>query len=153
VSQAATPAALAAELSAGIRQIRQVAAWPEQPLPAVSSYDILHPRVCQLYLMERAFASWQEAANWVGEKFRAFRIEHKLDASGIAALLQQGKTVVKTIQRAVLGLPIVFFFKSILAELTGRGADPREARRKASATWRRRAVRPGPRRCSSALCR
>ena len=36
--------------------------------------------------------------------------------------------------RAILGLPITFFFKSIFAELTGRGMDPREARRKASAT-------------------
>ena len=40
----------------------------------------------------------------------------------------------RTIQRAILGLPITFFFKSIFADLTGRGVDPREARRKASAT-------------------
>ena len=31
-------------------------------------------------------------------------------------------------------MPITFFFKSIFAELTSRGIDPREARRKASAT-------------------
>lgn len=134
VSRAATPAELASELGDGIRRVRQVAGWPEQPLPDVSSYDLLHPRVCQLYLTERTFTSWWEAANWLGEQFRAFRIAHKLDASGIAALLLKGKMTARTIQRAVLGLPIVFFFKSMLAELTARGLDPREARRKASAT-------------------
>ena len=41
---------------------------------------------------------------------------------------------VRTIQRATLGLPIAFFFKSIFADLTGQGVDSREARRKASAT-------------------
>src|SRR5207253_2595863 len=64
----------------------------------------------------------------------AFRVEHKLDASGVAALLLQGRLTVRTIERAVLGLPIAFFFKSIFAELTARGVDPKEARRKASAT-------------------
>ncbi len=40
----------------------------------------------------------------------------------------------RTIQRATLGLPIAFFFKSIFADLTARGVDSREARRKSSAT-------------------
>ena len=69
-----------------------------------------------------------------GQHFQAFRIEHKLDATGVAALLLQGRMAMRTIQRAILGLPITFFFKSIFAELTGRGVDSREARRKSSAT-------------------
>ncbi len=134
VSRAATPAELVAELGAGIQRVRQAAGWSEQPLPQISSYDLLHPRVSQFFLTQRTFPSWWEAVNWLGEKFREFRVAYKLDASGIAALLLQGKMLVKTIQRAVLGLPIVFFFKSILADLTSRGVDPREARRKASAS-------------------
>jgi len=134
VSTATTPSELAAELSAGLERLRQFAGWSIRPPTDPSSYDVLHERVCQLYLADTTFPSWWEAVNWTGEHFRAFRIEHKLDASGVAALLVQGRMAARTIQRAVLGLPITFFFKSIFAELTGRGIDPREARRKASAT-------------------
>jgi len=134
VSTARTPAELAAELGAGLERVRQAAGWSARPPTDPSSYDILHERVCQLYLADTTFPSWWEAVNWTGEHFRAFRIEHKLDASGVAALLVQGRMAARTIQRAILGLPITFFFKSIFAELTGRGIDPREARRKASAT-------------------
>jgi CRISPR type III-B/RAMP module RAMP protein Cmr1 len=134
VSGATTPAELAAELGEGIRRLRQAAGWQARPLADPSSYDILHERVCEVYLADTTFPSWWEAVNWAGERFRAFRIEYKLDASGVAALLTQGRLTVRTIQRAVLGLPIGFFFKSIFADLTGRGVDPREARRKASAS-------------------
>ena len=134
VSTARTPAELAAELGAGLERVRLAAGWAGR-LPAdPSSYDVLHERVCQLYLVDTTFPSWWEAVNWAGEQFRAFRVEHKLDATGVAALLLEGRMAARTIQRAILGLPITFFFKSIFAELTGRGIDPREARRKASAT-------------------
>ncbi|MEA2499990.1 MAG: CRISPR-associated protein Cmr1 [Actinomycetota bacterium] len=133
-SDATTPAELALDLSEGIKRVRQAAGWQAQPPADPSSYDILHERVCELYLADITFPSWWEAVNWAGEKFRAFRIEVKLDASGVAALLTQGRLTVRTIQRAMLGLPITFFFKSIFADLTGRGVDTREARRKASAT-------------------
>ena len=56
-------------------------------------------RVCQLYLADTTFPSWWDAVNWAGEHFRAFRIEHKLDASGVAALLVQGRMAARTIQR------------------------------------------------------
>ena len=124
VSTARTPAELAAELSAGLERVRQAAEWSARPPTDPSSYDILHERVCQLYLADTTFPSWWDAVNWAGEHFRAFRIEHKLDASGVAALLVQGRMAARTIQRAILGLPITFFFKSIFAELTSRGIDP-----------------------------
>ena len=114
--------------------MRQAARWQARPPADPSSYDILHERVCQLYLTDKTFDSWWEAVNWAGETFRAFRIEHKLDATGVALLLTQGRMAARTIQRAILGLPIMFFFKSIHADLVARGVDPREARRKASAT-------------------
>jgi CRISPR-associated protein Cmr1 len=134
VSTARTPAELAAELTHGIEQVRRAAGWDVRPPRDPSSYDVLHERVCQLHLADVTFPSWWEALNWAGEQFRAYRIEQKLDATGVAALLVQGRMAARTIQRAILGLPITFFFKSIFAELTGRGIDPREARRKASAT-------------------
>ena len=57
-----------------------------------------------------------------------------MDASAVALFLTQGRMAARTIQRAILGLPIMFFFKSIHADLIARGVDSREARRKASAT-------------------
>lgn len=134
VSQATTPAELAVELGRGIHQVRRLVPWPEQPMNDIASYDLLHPRVCQLYLTDKTFPTWWEAVNWSGEVFRAFRIAHKLDASGIAALLLKGKFLLKNIQRAVLGLPLVFYFKSIVADLVSKGMDQRDARRKATAT-------------------
>ncbi len=134
ISKATTPAELAAELGAGLERVRQTAGWSARPPTDPSSYDILHERVCQFYLADTTFPTWWEAVNWAGEQFHVFRVEHRLDASGVAALLVQGRLAARTIQRAILGLPITFFFKSIFAELTGRGIDPREARRKASAT-------------------
>ena len=133
-SRATTPDELATELGAGLKTLRQVAGWEGRPPVDPSSFDVLHERVCELYVLGSTFPSWWEALNWGGETFRAFRIEHKLDASGVAALLTQGRLTARTIQRAALGLPIMFFFKSIFAELTGQGLDSREARRKASAT-------------------
>ncbi len=134
LSTASTPAELAAELSHGLERVRLATGWNARPPGDPSSFDILHERVCQLHLADITFPSWWQALNWAGEQFRAFRIEQKLDATGVAALLVQGRMAARTIQRAILGLPITFFFKSIFAELTGRGMDPREARRKASAT-------------------
>jgi CRISPR-associated protein Cmr1 len=133
-SAATTPAELARELSNGIEQVRQATGWSGIPPGDGASFDILHGRVCQLHVADITFPSWWEALNWAGEQFRNYRIAYKLDATGVAALLTQGRMAAETIQRAILGLPITFFFKSIFAELTGRGIDPREARRKASAT-------------------
>jgi CRISPR-associated protein Cmr1 len=134
VSKAATPAELAAELSEGVKQVRQVAGWAAKTPSEPSLYDILHERVSQFYLVDKTFPTWWDAVNWAGETFRAFRIENKMDASAIAIFLTQGRMAARTIQRAVLGLPIMFFFKSIHADLVARGVDSREARRKASAT-------------------
>jgi hypothetical protein len=134
VSRATSPAELAAELSEGLKRLRQVARWQARPPSEPSSYDILHERVCQLYVASQTFDTWWEAANWAGELFHAFRVEHKLDATAIALLLTQGRMAARTVVRVLLGLPIVFFFKSIHADLVARGVDSREARRKASAT-------------------
>src|SRR5262249_54181476 len=111
VSRATTPAELAAELSAGIQQVRRATRWMARPPADPSSFDVLHERVCQVYLADKVFDTWWEAVNWAGETFHAFRIEHKMDATAVALLLTQGRMAARTIVRAILGLPIQFFFK------------------------------------------
>ncbi len=134
VCQAQTAAALAIELSAGLQQLRRVTGWQTAASPTVSSFDILHPAVSQLVVLDRTFPSWWEALDWVGQRFQTFRHDQKEDAGAIAALLTQGRLLVRTIQRAVLGLPIPFFFKSILADLKTQGVPEKDARRRASAS-------------------
>ena len=130
VSGATTPAELALELGQGLKRVRQAARWQARPPADPSSYDILHERVCQLYLADKTFDTWWEAVNWAGEMFQAFRVEHKMDATAVALLLTQGRMAARTIVRAILGLPITFFFKSIHADLVASGVDAREARRR-----------------------
>ena len=70
------------ELTEGIQRMRQVAGWQVRPPGEPSSYDILHERVCELYLVDNTFASWWEAV--LGRRdLPGFRIEHKLDATGV----------------------------------------------------------------------
>ena len=134
VGAATTPAEFARELSLGLAQIRQTARWPVQPVAAPSDWDILHPSVCQLVVLEKTFPTWWEALAWTGEQFQAFRKTVGEDASALAGLLERGQLFVKTIQRAIFGLPLLFTFKEKMAELIGRGVDPKEARRKSSVT-------------------
>ncbi len=134
VSRAQTPAELAVELSAGIRQIRDKAGWQSTAPGPNSSFDILHPQATRICVIGQRFTSWCEALDWVGQRFQAFRREQKEDAGAIAALLARGRLAARTLQRAVLGLPILFFFKSMFNELTAQGVPPKQARQRASAS-------------------
>jgi hypothetical protein len=134
VSTATIPAEYARELSLGLIQVRQTARWPVRPVATPSAWDMLHPSVCQLVVLDKTFPTWWEALAWTGEQFQAFRKTVGEDASALAGLLERGKLLARTIQRAIFGLPLVFTFKGMLAELLGKGVDAKEARRKSSVT-------------------
>lgn len=132
--QASTPHELAGELSEGLRAILGNLIWPLASPTVPSGYDILHPDACRILVVDQVFPTWWEATDWVGRHLQEFRRSHRGDASAVAELLTYGRTAATTIERAVLGLPLVFFFKSIFEALTQRGMPPKEARRKASAS-------------------
>jgi CRISPR-associated protein Cmr1 len=134
IGAATTPAEYARELSLGLAQVRQVARWPVQPVGAPSAWDILHPSVCQLVVLDRAFPTWWEALAWTGEQFQVFRRAVGEDSSAMGGLLATGRLFVQTIQRAIFGLPLLFSFKGMLADLLGKGIDAKEARRRSSVT-------------------
>jgi CRISPR-associated protein Cmr1 len=134
VSRAATPDQLAAELADGLNAIRRSVPWQTSAPATLSSFDILHPEVCQVFVADRTFPTWWEALDWSGRQLQEFRRSHVGDAGAIAELLTRGRMTVQRIQRAVLGLPLMFFFKSIFEELTARGVSDKDARRRASAT-------------------
>jgi CRISPR-associated protein Cmr1 len=81
VCQAQTPAELATELSAGLQQLRRVTGWQTAAPQTLSSFDVLHPAVSQIVVLDRTFPSWWEALDWVGQRFQTFRREQKEDAS------------------------------------------------------------------------
>ncbi len=150
VSQATSVAELARELAEGLGGLRDLTGWSSNSPAGTDSFDTLHPRRCQFLLVDRTFPTWWEAVDWTGQLFQQFRREITADASGVAALLTHGRTTLRTIQRAVFGLPLPFFFKSIFGALTEGGANPREARRRSSASI---APRRGPMRRSPLLFR
>lgn len=134
VETATTPAELARELTEGLQAIRRSLPWQSAAAPQKpSSFDVLHPDACQLFVIDRTFPTWWEGLDWVGQQFHEFRRAHRADASAVAQLLTRGRTAVATIQRAVLGLPIQFFFKSMYESFAQGGMPPKEARRRASA--------------------
>jgi len=133
-SVAGTPGELAGEISAGLKQIGQWTGWPSHMPEIPSPYNILHPAVAQIHVVDRTFPSWWEAVDWAGQTFQTFRRAQVDDAQAVAGLLTRGRLVARTIQRAALGLPLVFFFKSMFQAMTSEGVDPRDARSRASAT-------------------
>jgi CRISPR-associated protein Cmr1 len=133
VSRAAEPDQLAAELADGLKAIRQSVPWETSAPATVSSFDVLHPDFSQIFVADRTFPTWWEALDWSGRQLQEFRRSHVSDAGAIAELLTRGRLTVRRIRRAILGLPMVFFFKSIFEELTAKGVPDRDARRRASA--------------------
>ncbi len=95
VVEAQTPEGLCKELSQGLSQLRQwaVKKFQESSTANVNNpslFDVLHPQVCNVWVVNKEFNDWQEALNQFGETMRRFRRSQDY------------------IQRAVFGLPIVF---------------------------------------------
>ena len=134
VSSSSSPSELAEELARDLGAIRRMAGVePPARIQAPSSFDILHPDTCSLFVLDRSFPSWWEALDAVGREFRAFRALEPNDYTGIKAILTGGRAAFQTVKRAVFGLPLPFFFSSLFRELTEKGVSPQEARVRSSA--------------------
>lgn len=132
---ATTPANLAKELADELTEVRQFIGWTPVPaLVAPSTFNLLHPDVCQLYVLDQSFSTWWEALEVVGTAFKAFRLRQPDDYQGIKAILSRGRVILPTVKRAVFGLPLGFFFSSLYKQLIEQGVPQREARAQASAT-------------------
>jgi CRISPR-associated protein Cmr1 len=132
---ATTPANLVNELADELTQVRQFTGWtPVSTLNSPSTFNLLHPDTCELYVLDRSFSSWWEALDAVGTTFKAFRLREPNDYQGIKAILTRGRVILPTIKRAVFGLPLGFFFSSLYKQLVEQGVPQRKARAQASAT-------------------
>jgi CRISPR-associated protein Cmr1 len=132
---ATTPQAFADDLASALTRLRRAFGWiPVEDITALPAFNLLHPNVCNCYVLDRIYATWHEALNEIGEVFQAFRRRQPEDYEAVKGLLTQRSRMAAGLKRAILGLPIGFFFSSLYRELTAQGVSPQEARRQASAT-------------------
>ncbi|MCS7224465.1 MAG: type III-B CRISPR module RAMP protein Cmr1 [Armatimonadetes bacterium] len=113
VVQASHPAALRDEIGAGLRTLRQALGVSSTPFSSnQSSYDVLDPNFCKIWVLNKPFPRWQDALDAIGSQFRSFRSRRQPDYGLVRNFLQTGNRF-HTIQRAAFGLPIVFYFRSL----------------------------------------
>jgi CRISPR-associated protein Cmr1 len=106
--QSTTADELAAELASGIEFVRRVYArdlhagkiTPEAP------FDILHPSVCNVYVVDKTFDSWEVALNSLGEIYKNFRMERAPDYAMIKSVKHTHNDLPQAVERSAFGLPI-----------------------------------------------
>ena len=145
--RAATPAAYAGELAADLAQLRRAFGWkPTVTLAHRPSFTVLHPNVCQIYVLDQVYDSWQAALDTLGRAFMAFRSRQPDDYATVKGAITRPNWRVSGVKRSVFGLPLMFYFSSLYKQLQEQGVPQREARSRASAqiTPRRGQLRASP---------
>ncbi len=110
------------ELQSGIQQLRRNV-LPDA-LSTQPTFHLLHPEFAEICLIERSFASWQEALNFIGSSLQSFRKSRFSEDARIVSdlIFHHHYTPNRTIHRAAFGLPLPFFFRR---ERRGATVDPR----------------------------
>jgi CRISPR-associated protein Cmr1 len=113
--QAATPAQLAVELRNGLRSLREATSLPLlQAMRTPSTFDVLHPDVTDIHVLNRTWPTWQDALEAVGAAFQGFRNRYPPDDYRTVKGVISGQSQrLEPVQRAAFGLPIVFYFRSL----------------------------------------
>ncbi len=127
VSSASTPQALQRELHAGLGRLRRLVGGP-QPVRTPSVFAVLHPAVCRIWVVDRVFPSWLEALEAVGVFLSTFRRQRSGIEFPAVRAASGGRSTLPPMERAILGLPIVFFDPSVrrpLGILEGQEHDRR----------------------------
>ncbi|MDW8327249.1 MAG: type III-B CRISPR module RAMP protein Cmr1 [Anaerolineales bacterium] len=122
VVQAKTPCELKEELEQGLRTIRTLLSGKAQ-IQRPSTFDILHPGVCQVIVIDKTFNTWGDALDWLGQEMRNFRSRRQPDYSNAKSAIQAFKPLSTTIERAAFGLPIAFYFRSLNKKATLQGSS------------------------------
>ncbi|MDQ2805471.1 MAG: type III-B CRISPR module RAMP protein Cmr1 [Chloroflexota bacterium] len=109
-----SPSTLQLKLEQGLTQIRStLGAESFSPLPGVvSPFTLLHPALFEVYVLDKTWGTWQQAMDAVGQAFAGTRMSLSPDMKVVADFLQSG-TVPWQIHRAVLGLPLPFYFTNL----------------------------------------
>lgn len=132
-----SPQALANDIAQGIKIARSAFGIQKLANPAPAQFDVLHPERCQVFVLDRAFASWQDAVEKIGQVYQSFRTMRQPDYDVIKAAMKSGNDLRGTVERAAFGLPIPFYFRSLgnrtaTLQAEGHGGDNLKIDRRAS---------------------
>jgi len=130
--RAKTPGELQEELQKGLRQLRN-SIGTSTFISSPSTFDVLHPSVCKIWVMDRQFTSWEEALDTIGQRMQQFRNRRPPDYQNVKNAVQ-GQPLMQSVKRAAFGLPIVFFFSSLYKQYIQQGMKKDQARTKATGT-------------------
>jgi CRISPR-associated protein Cmr1 len=109
--RAKTPGELQEELQKGLRQLRN-SIGTSTFISSPSTFDVLHPNACKIWVIDRQFTSWEEALDAIGQRMQQFRNRRAPDYQNVKNAVQ-GKRLTQPIERAAFGLPIVFYYRSL----------------------------------------
>lgn len=111
--QAATPQELAAELTNGIATLLKHFKKTHFSVPPdeAKQFDVLHPNLCRVFVLDKTYESADEALNAIGLLFQKFRNRRKPDINTVWNSIDNRVPLTQPVQRAAFGLPIQFFYK------------------------------------------
>jgi CRISPR-associated protein Cmr1 len=109
--RASTPKQLQTELQEGLSKLRKSTGGTAS-VGCPSRFDVLHPDVCKVWVVDKEFSSWEEALDAIGQRMQQFRSRRAPDYQN-AKNAVQGKHLTQPIERAAFGLPIVFYYRSL----------------------------------------
>lgn len=116
--QARTLDELQGELADGLRKCRQMLdkdGWyDERQLTPLPTFDILHPKTCDIRIWNKGpWPNWEAALEAVGQAFKSFRNRRQPDYDNVKGAVSMKSKSLKPVRRAAFGLPIVFYYKSL----------------------------------------
>jgi len=109
--QASTPEELRTELQEGLSKLRKNIG-ENASVGCPSRFDVLHPDVCKICVVDKEFSSWEEALDAIGQQMQQFRNRRAPDYQNVKNAVQ-GEGLTQPVERAAFGLPIVFYYRSL----------------------------------------
>lgn len=109
------PDMLASEISDGLTQIRSFfgGAASGKSTRALSSFDMLHPAVCKIWVLDRIYDDWKKALDEVGGTYQRFRNRRDPDYLTIKEAMLGRTDLSEPVQRAAFGLPVPYLYRSL----------------------------------------
>ena len=110
------PSELRDELQTGLSRLRESLPYSARNIGPPTTFDVLHPRTCKIWVMDRCFNSWDAALDSFGKAMQKFRNRKQPDYATVKQALQGG-SLREPVKRAAFGLPIIFRFTSLGDEM------------------------------------
>jgi len=108
-----SPKELVQEISSLIQVARDTFSIHQLANPAPDQFDVLHPEVCQIFVLNDVFKTWRDTVEEVGRIYRRFRELRQPDYDVVKTAMSQSQDLQGEVKRAAFGLPIPFFFRSL----------------------------------------